>query len=201
MHLPHLKCEFFFWFLEFRAPWGEYSDLCCWCRNWNTPVAVGKCSPVTGSVHHYFHCQKEEVTPVASELCSHGRLCIFEVSAWSVGFLWIQHVFIVMFYGEVKQHLRANAHLFLCQFLWLRWIQARYKTQQCHVWAQCRNLRGGDACFPQRNWSCFLPGTDSWESPTRGSRDPHQHTEFAVTASFCIFALKRDFRPFQGYSD
>lgn len=30
---------------------------------------------------------------------------------------------------------------------------------------------------------------------------PHQHTQFAITASFCIFAPKRDFGPFQGNSD
>lgn len=30
---------------------------------------------------------------------------------------------------------------------------------------------------------------------------PHQHTGFAIAASFCIFAPKRGFRPFQGYSD
>lgn len=146
-----------------------------------------------GNVHNSFHCQKEEVTPEASELCSHGRLYIFEVSAWSAGFIWIQHVFVVTF--------RANAHLFLCQLLWLRWIQALTRLTNVTCGLSAEHLLGGDACFPQRNWSCFLPGTDSWESPTTGSRDPHQHNEFAIAASLCVLVPKRDCRSFQGYSN
>lgn len=30
---------------------------------------------------------------------------------------------------------------------------------------------------------------------------PHQHSQFAITASFRIFAPKRHFGPFQGYPD
>lgn len=79
------------------------------------------CFLVIGNVYEYLQSQQEKIPSIALNLCSYSRLYIFMCQSDQLDILF-QHLFVVMFYGEVNSMFKAIAHLFICQLLWLRLI-------------------------------------------------------------------------------